>query len=247
MPGADFAAPPGFRRRFVVTPMAGRVTAAVEDDFHCMAVTLHHDGRTITRAEPVMDRWPWTTCPGAQQVLRVTFEGIALSEAARRGQKQANCTHLYDLAVLAAAHAAEPVPVRYDILVSDPVEGLAGAEIRRDGELVHRLELRDMVVASPPELAGTSLLKLGGWIESLAAGEQEAARLLRWGAILAHGRTIPLPEQSDATKLPPNCFTFQPENSIRAQRIGRIVDFSREPVEPLGHFDGERFERRTAD
>ncbi len=39
---------PGFRRRFLVTPLPGRVTAAVEDDYHSMAVILHHDGARIS-------------------------------------------------------------------------------------------------------------------------------------------------------------------------------------------------------
>lgn len=74
----DLAALPGFRRRFLVTPQPDCVTAAVEDDYHCMAVTLHHDGATIARIEAEMDRAPWTTCPGAAGVLKSTFEGATL-------------------------------------------------------------------------------------------------------------------------------------------------------------------------
>jgi hypothetical protein len=234
---------PGFRRRFRVTPEAGLVTAALEDDYHAMAVTLGHDGQRIVAVEPQMDRAPWTTCPGAIEVLRATFIGVALAEAESvvRRQKQANCTHLYDLAVLAAAHAGDSRPFACEIIVSDPVDGLAVAEIRRDGEAILRFEHRDDRMIAPADVAGLSLFKLRGWIDSLPPASREAARLLQWGTILAHGRTIPLAEQSDATLLPPSCFTFQPENRGAAQRVGRIIDFSDGPAEPLERFDGHRF------
>jgi hypothetical protein len=234
----------GFRRRFLVTPLPGRASAALEDDIHCMAVTLHHDGVLVTRVEAEMERWPWTTCPGAIDVLRATFEGAALAEAAARGMKQANCTHLYDLAVLAASHAGESAPTRYEIVVSDPVDGLVTAEIRRDGNAVHRIVHRDDTVLEPAELARVSLFKMRGWIESLSGLQQEAARLLQWGTILAHGRTIPLVQQSDAGRIPPNCYTFQPENKVHAKRFGRIIDFSRAAAEPLDHFGRNGFEPR---
>jgi hypothetical protein len=57
--------------------------------------------------------------------------------------------------------------------------------------------------------------------------------VLRWGAIIAHGRAIPLANQSDAAKMPPTCFTFQPQNKVKAVRIGEIRDFSRGTAAPL--------------
>lgn len=232
---------PGFRRRLLVTPRPETVTAAVEDDYHCMAVTLFHDGTTVTEIEGVMERMPWTTCPGAPAVLKTTFQGVALDEVAARGAKQANCTHLHDLAVLAAAHATDTGPTHYDILVSDPVDGLVAAEIRREGQVIHRFEHRADMVTSPAVIAGVSVFKLRGWIETLNGLEREAARLLQWGTILAHGRTTPMDRQSDASRMPPNCFTFQPENAANAVRVGQVVDFSGGRREPLSHFDGQAF------
>ncbi|MET0270276.1 MAG: DUF2889 domain-containing protein [Sphingomonas sp.] len=235
----------GFRRRFVVTPGAGAVTAAVEDDYHCMAVTLRHDGATVTAIDPVMERAPWTTCPGAPAVLRATFTGVALAKVSARTAKQANCTHLHDLAVLAAAHADDAAPVIFDILASDAVDGVVTAEIRRDGVALVRITHRDDVIVTPVEIAGISLFKLRDWINALDEPYREAARLLQWGAILAHGRAIPIARQSDASLMPPNCYTFQPENKARATRIGRIIDFTAENAAPLDHFDGERFIARA--
>lgn len=224
---------PGFRRRFRIVPAAETVTASVEDDFHCMTVILRHDGALITGAEARMIRAPWTTCPGAAQVLQETFIGTTLAAAARRGLKPANCTHLYDLAVLAAGHAQDAETVTYDVLVADPIDGRGDAEIRRDGAPLLRWTIAGTIVAYPAELAGTGLLQLRGWIDTLDPALREAAKILQWGSLIAHGRQRPLEEQSDATRMPANCFTFQPETARNAVRVGKIVDFSRDEREPL--------------
>lgn len=234
-----------FRRRIRIEPGTGRVRAALEDDFHCMAVILHHDGVRISGIEADMDRAPWTTCPGARAVLETTFRGTALADAARRGEKQANCTHLYDLAVLAAAHAADGVPLVYDIEVSDPVDGLWHAAISTGSEVLVQFSHCDNIVIQPDEITGTSLFGLRGWIEALPEPQREAARLLQWAAILAHGRVIPMERQSDASVIPPNCFTFQPERKGDARRVGRVIDFSASDAAPLDHLGPSGFAPRA--
>ena len=231
----------GFRRRFRITPRDGGVTAAVEDDFHCMAVTLAHDGTIITSVDAVMDRWPWTTCPGATVELATTFTGSALSDVAKRGLKTANCTHLYDLAVFAAAHAGHAATTIYDVFVSDAAGGQKYCEIRSWGAVVLDWTMVDDVLVAPDGLAGTHLMQLRDWIATLDPATREVARILQWAALIAHGRSIPLADQSDATRMPPNCFTFQPDRAKRAVRIGEIVDFSMGARQPLDHFDGRAF------
>ncbi len=224
---------PGFRRRFVITPAANRVSSEVEDDYHCMGVTLHHDGQVVTKVESAMQRAPWTTCPGAIAMLEKTFTGVPLDGFLKRGQKKANCTHLHDLAIFAATHALDKGPLVYDLLVSDPVDGQRQAEIRRNGtRLLGWTQAGDRMVA-PEELAGVAFDGMRAWLESLDPEDQEAARMLRWGTILAHGRTIAWDRQSDSSRLPlGNCYTFQPERAAAAQRIGIIRDFSQGP-QPL--------------
>jgi hypothetical protein len=218
---------PGFRRRFLVTPGTGWVRSAVEDDYHCMAVTLHHRDGIVTTVEPQMQRAPWTTCPGAVQQLVATFTGVPLDGFVTRGDKPANCTHLHDLALLGAAHACDAEPLVYDILVSDPVESWREVELRRNGVRVLGWVEREQRIVEPAELAGRRLDELRTWIDTLTPDLQEAARLLRWGAMLAHGRTIPMERQSDASRMPPNCYSFQPERARVARRVGEIRDFSR--------------------
>lgn len=225
---------PGFRRRFRVTPGRGWVRSEVEDDYHHMTVILRHEAGVVTEIEPTMHRVPWTTCPGAPQQLRQTFVGVALGAFAARGEKSANCTHLHDLAVLAAAHAQDREPLAYDILVSDPVDGRRQVELRRNGEPLLGWTDQDNRILEPAELAGQGLFDpLRPWIDTLDPQQQEAARLMRWGAILAHGRTIPMERQSDASRMPPNCYSFQPQRKAQARRIGEIKDFSRGTAQPL--------------
>lgn len=224
---------PGYRRRIRITPGQGWVQSEVEDDFHCMSVIVRHDGRVATSLEPEMRRAPWTTCPGAVEQLRQTFTGVALDQFAVRGEKQANCTHLHDMALLAAGHAFDAEPLVYDLLVSDPVDGVRHAELRRNGDPLLCWSVDGFRIVAPVELAGMSLDNMRTWIDSLDPKLQEAARLLRWGNMVANGRIIPLDQQSDATQMPPNCFTFQPHRAAVAERVGVIRDFSFGPAQPL--------------
>lgn len=230
---------PGYRRRFVITPEPGRVRADLEDDYHCMTVTVHHADGIATSIEPSMHRWPWTTCPGAEAVLVTTFGAVPLDRFAQHGDKASNCTHLYDLATLAAAHALDDSPLVYDVLFSDPACGRSRAELRRNGETMLAWTIEDGVIVEPAAFAGTFLMKLKPVLEQLDAAGQEAAKILRWGILVGGGRSIPLSEQSDATKVPPNCFTFQPAMAAKAVRFGAIRDFSTGRERPL---DGAKTE-----
>jgi hypothetical protein len=235
---------PHFRRRFVATPGPSFVTAALEDDYHCMAVALRHDGITITAVEAEMDRWPWTTCPGATEVIAATFTGVALAEATARGDKTANCTHLYDLVLLAAGHALDERRTVFDAYIADPVDGASVAKLCRDGVPVLRWTLRDREIIAPKEIAGTSVFMLRPWLAKLHPPEREAARLLQWATIMASGRVTPMAEQSEAALMPPNCYTLQPERAKVADRVGQVFDFSRNRDQPLEHFDGSAFAPR---
>ena len=226
----------GFWRRFRLTPSPGAVQAEVEDDFHCMSVIVFHDGYRATQIVINMRRAPWSTCPGAQERLAQTFTGVDLAQFPARGEKKANCTHLYDLAQMAAGHAGSEEQVIYDILVSDPEEGQRNAEIRRNGVTLLSWVESGFKIVKPEAAAGIRLDQLRAWIETLAPQLQEPARMLQWGNMLANGRIIPLEQQSDATKMPPSCYTFQPERAVLAKRIGVIRRFSPGVDQPLDNY-----------
>lgn len=224
---------PGYRRSISIAPTTGRVEINLEDDFHHMRVTLTHAEGVVTGVEAHMVRAPWTTCPGAEARLKQTFTGQRLDSFRHVGERTTNCTHLHDMALLGAAHAHDQTPTRFDILVSDPVDGHIDAELRRNGETKLHWTLRGFAIETPTEAAGIGLMQLSPYIASLSGENQEEARLLRWGAIIAHGRAIPLDRQSNAEAMPANCFTFQPETAKRAVRVGEIRDFTASGEQPL--------------
>lgn len=234
---------PGYRRCLRVKAGGGMVVAQMEDDYHCMSVTLEHDGERVTAIIPDMHRAPWTTCPGAPAILVETFAGLPLKDVTARRDKQANCTHLHDLAVLAAAHAHECGGFTYAIFASDPVDGERVLELRRDGApLMHWVE-RDGILVSPDSISGKTLLTLRDWIAALPEAEREAARLLQWASIVAHGRTLPWDRLYLAENMPPNCYGFQPERVASATRIGKIVDFSGAGAGPLDTYGANEISR----
>lgn len=218
----DPATVAGYRRFVRVEPAAGEVVAMLEDDLHCMAVRLRHDGETVLAVAPLTDRAPWNICPGAQAVLVDTFTGVALSEVTARRDKKQNCTHLHDLAVLAAAHAGDEAALEYRIYASDPDHGARVLEIRRDGRWLHRWVERNGVLAAPAEISGLTLLSLRDWIAGLVGEAQEAARLLQWASLVAHGRAMTRQQRRAAAGMQPSCYAFQPE------RV-ESVDFWQEP------------------
>lgn len=224
---------PGYRRRIMIDAAEGVSWAMLEDDFHSMAVTLHHDGRKVLSLEPVMERAPWTTCPGAVAQLCRTFAGVTLAEVNARREKRSNCTHLHDLAVLAAAHARDRGTFVYDVLVSDPVEGRRRLELRRDGAVVFQWVEQDRLLVEPLDLAGLSLATLRDWIASLPEEKREAARVLQWAAMVGRGRAIMGEMTSRKVDRPADCYAAQPERVEEARRIGEWIDFSSGDTRPL--------------
>lgn len=232
----------GYRRNVIVTPSAGKCTTALEDDYHAMVVTITHDGSVITGLTSEMVRVPWSTCPGAAEVISRTFIGVSLQEAAKRGDKRLNCTHLYDLTLLAAAHALDDGPTFYAIAASDKVDGLVDAEIRLNGQPVLSVAHCNDVLTYPEAVVGRTLFDMRDWIAGLPdAATREAARLLQWATIIAHGRALTLEQHGDISRTPASCYTFQEERRHDAVRLPTILDFSDCSATPLAGFDGERF------
>ncbi|WP_174273148.1 DUF2889 domain-containing protein [Sphingomonas bacterium] len=232
---SDLAPKPAYRRRILIDPAAGQVTAELEDDYHRMTVTLVHRDGIVVEVASAMKRAPWTLCRGAMARLAETFTHVALSDIARRGEKTQNCTHLHDLALFAAAHAADRAPTAYDIQVTDPVRDAREASLVRNGVPLLHWTIVDDRIAAPPELAGRSLRDLGDWIARQEAAGAEAGRILRWATMIARGRSIDIPAGISATAFPAGtCFNFQPERQHDSIRLpGVDIDFSLPGREPL--------------
>ncbi len=241
-----------YRRRIrLVATAPDTVEAALEDDFHHFEVTLRHDRARVTDVEARSVRWPWSTCPAAAGPLRELI-GMPLSSrclaVGDHADPHANCTHMFDLAGLAVAHAYRGSPTyavarrQYDAEV--PYGPVAGPprEVRllRDGTPALTWILEGRGIVEPPEFAGAPWV--GGffrWADrTLPVEEAEAAIVLRRACEIGMGRGMDLDAVDRADELADLmrgvCFTMQPAVIGTALRNkGTIRDFSDSPDELL--------------
>ena len=229
------------RRIILGAPDTATVVAALEDDFHRFALTLHHDGARVTGCTGEAIRYPWSECPGALTVLS-ELKDVPL---ARRGtsisahvDSHANCTHLFDLAGLAVAHAAAGRTRREYLAVvpdRDP-EGRTHARLSCDGTEMLAWEVAGLQVQSPSPYSGVQLR--GGFLkwaaEHLADEEAEWATVLRRACEISWGRQAPLDGLERAVEVGDFmigvCHTFTAGRAEVALRIkGSVRDFSGRP------------------
>jgi hypothetical protein len=211
----------GLRRLQLIDPQPGRVTAEVEDDYHRFFVELNHDGERITAVATNAKRFPWTTCPSAGDHLAARLTGAALGDVATREEPLTHCTHMLDLAILAAAHAAETEPVLYEMLVDDPRVGAREAILRRNGAETLRWLIDDTILVAPGMMAGRDLRQLRHWIEEIDPALREPARVLRRGAYIARGRGFDFSQLTTASAVNAAvaCYTFSREHGDDAWHI----------------------------
>ena len=235
-----------FLRRIRLTSDGREVLAELEDDFHHFEVRLGHDGAEVTAISGAAVRYPWSTCAEASSAL-ARMVGMALSRRSTAHaavvSPRANCTHLFDLAGLAVAHAAAGRQRRqYDARVPDRVDGRTRATLHRDGALVLEWDVAGRAILGPPPFDGQRLRGSGfiTWAEGeLDEDQAEAALVLRRALDIGMGRGMdldPVPNaQAIAEMVGPVCFSFQPERAPVALRMkGTTWDFAQHPERLLG-------------
>lgn len=185
-----------YRRRIRLTRTGRRVLGELEDDCHGFRVSLEHDDRVVTALSGEVLRAPLSTCPGAVAPLQ-SLVGLALdapvSSIVASVNPRSNCTHLYDLSLLAIAHVAYRDAVRvYDIEVVDqPTEGIpARAEVFLGGKSCHRWWVDRARIVEPVAYAGRPVLGgFAAWASDAFAGPaREAAFVLSKGIFVACSR-----------------------------------------------------------
>lgn len=234
-----------YRRRIrLVNVDAGTVVGGLEDDFHYFVVTIRHDGAVVTGTEAVAHRWPWTTCPDAGDRL-AELVGMALSPRCLAvgavTDPRMQCTHQFDLAGLAIAHATRAAEVRqYDAEVPFGAQagGPVAVRLRRDGEEALVWTLDGFACVDPEPYASAPWR--GGFLKwadtTLPVEEAEAAAVLRRSCDIGIGRgahleTYPRASMLDMGRVPV-CYTFQPEQAeVSFRQVGTIRDWD-------GHVDG---------
>jgi len=234
-----------YRRRIrVEITGADTVEGGLEDDFHHFEVTLQHAGGDVTSVEARSVRWPWTTCPDAAGPLRALV-GMPLSNrclaVGDHADPHANCTHMFDLAGLAVAHAARGGPIgatrQYDVEIPFAAQRGGEVEVRlwRDGDLVLTWTLVGRCVAPAPY---SEAPWRGGFLrwadQSLEPDAAEAAIVLRRACDIGMGRGMDLDGVDRADELEDLmlgvCYSMQPTQiRVALRNKGTIRDFDDDP------------------
>jgi hypothetical protein len=241
-----------YHRRIRLTAQPGIVLGELEDDFHHFRVRVAHDGIRVRSVEGEGVRFPWTTCPLAVAAL-APLAGMTLSlRSTAVGDvvpARSNCTHMFDLAGLAVAHAARGGDVRqYDAVIPDRDGTRTRAALYRDGSRLLSWDVDLRMILGPEPFSGRLLRGRGregflAWAErELDADTAEAAIVLRRACDISHGRSQDLDAIDRAAELADvmsgSCFTFQPETWPVSLRVkGSIRDFTGREDELLSNDD----------
>ena len=230
-----------YRRRIRLESEPGRVTGELQDDFHHFAVDLRHAGGRVTDARGGGLRMPWATCGGAVPVLAEIHDapvGARPRQTAALTDPRRHCTHLFDLACLAVAHAGRgPGAARcYDVSIPDRRGGATTASLSLDGSPFLVWELQGDRILGPEPFAGRAISSrdFGAFAAGLDAGMSEAASVLRRAVFISVGRRYDFERMRDAGEFASvvggACHSFSPEQLPHARRNpGTRRDFGADP------------------
>ncbi len=235
--------PPGFRRRVVLHPGEGWIAGAIEDDMHHFRLRFEHAQGVILAAQGSAVRHPWTGCGGAPGHIVERLTGEALADVALRDPME-HCTHMFDLAVLMAAHAHDTAPSQYDMRVADRVEGRTTATLDFNGKERMRLQLEGTVIATPEPFVGLDLRRVSQWKHEFDAETAELAVIMRRAVYVSSARGYKMRvgvkgPQSPLAKHAP-CYNYRSPVVETTRSLYEVRDFSTGDVEPLQDLDFER-------
>lgn len=238
-----------YRRRIrLVARTPDTVEAGIEDDFHHFRITLRHDGAHVRALAAVQAiRIPWTTCGDAGAQLQM-LEGMPLERSClavgRWTSPHQQCTHMFDLAGLAAAHAYRRViessahSRQYDAEVPYGFDRGERKDVQlwRDGTSILTWTLEGDRVVAPSPFSDVPFT--GGFFRwaatSLPPDDAEGAIVLRRACTIGMGRGMDQDAWSTAADVSAGptgvCYSQQPERRGVALRVrGNIRDFDPDP------------------
>ena len=237
---------PGIYRRHIrIQSHTGEVRADMEDDGHRFGVVVCHDGRAVTAIQGLPLRTPWTLCPDAASVLPALV-GMPLDPsplaAIRYTDAKQQCTHMFDLACLAIAHAARGTALR-EYAIEAPWYTLAGSRtmtLRRDGREVWTWTLDGVSrITAPEPFASVDVRRLMTWGEENIkdVDELEALFIMRRAVMISGSRVMdldPIPNPAATGHGLGSCYVHQPVLIEAARRrVGSTLDFTDRPDAPL--------------
>lgn len=228
-----------FYRRVIFDVTATECRVAMEDEHHHFVVELGHDGKHITSVASTAHRTPWSICPQAERRLQ-DFVGqplrsrIAVKLDEIDGKQQ--CTHQYDLVMVALSQALRPGRREYVTRVSGRMHEYRHSELWLDDEKVLDWHLRGTVIDSDDAFDQRDLRNILSWAEeSLDDATLEALYVKRRAVMVAASKGVNLDLISDAGQIMSRqagaCFVFQPE---RADGAKRVIGSSRKDVYGAG-------------
>jgi hypothetical protein len=231
---------PGLWRRIVLQPGPGWIGGALEDDIHRFHLRFDHAEGRISRAYAEALRHPWSACPGAAPHIAAELTGALLADVAAR-DPALHCTHLYDLAVVLAAHADDTQPSRFDMRVADRAGERTTATLTENGTQVLRWQLEATAITGGDH-AGQDLRKLSSWKQVLPPREAERATVLRRAVFISGARQFTAPASQTAADQGSLrmgvCFNYQLPQAAQSVRTPNwLNDFSLSGSEPLAGFD----------
>ncbi|HJW55573.1 MAG TPA: DUF2889 domain-containing protein [Burkholderiaceae bacterium] len=236
---------PGIYRRCIrIVTSEKEARADLEDDLHRYTVIIRHDGTCITAIEGVPVRVPWSLCPQSVKALDLLI-GMPLSPhplaVFRHTDGAHQCTHMFDLAGLAIAHAARGIRLRqYDIEAPYLQEqGARSLLLRRDGVEVLHWTIDGATLLAPEAFAGRDIKRLAAWAESAYPDpdDYEAIVVLRRAVLISKARLHDwdiFPTAADTNHGTGACYVFQPGVQERATRMkGTTREFTDAPQRML--------------
>lgn len=238
-----------YRRRVRIVTAAGEARADLEDDLHRVGAVIRHDGACVTAVEGKPIRVPWSLCPQSTARLE-RLVGMALSPHPLAGYRHTpgpeQCTHMFDMAGLAIAHAARgSAGCTYDAAVPVAEEdGPQTATLHRDGVLVLRWTVDGTRLTAPALYAGQDLRRLPDWGETALPDldAYEAMIVLRRAMLISGSRRVDVDAFTTAfaTGYPLGaCYVYQRGTAERAERNrGTRRDFSEGAERLLGDLGG---------
>lgn len=227
------------RRRIRLVNRPGAVAAALDDNHHAMHAVLYHDGVRVTDIDAALIRMPTTVCPGAALAIR-ELAGMRLDTpmAVLYGddRPRRNCTHLFDLAVLAMAQArrtGEDARV-YDAVIPDETTAPAVIELQCNGARLLAWTVSQGTLVAPEKWRGKPMVSgFAAWAVQAMTGETlEAAMVLHKAYFVSRGRRFyvggatgrPLTENKRMMGV---CYAYGPERAEAGTFLGdHVRDFS---------------------
>lgn len=216
-----------FFRRVIFDVTETECQVAMEDEHHYFVLNLGHDGERITSVNSTARRTPWTICPQAAARLQ-DFVGqplrqrIAVDLPAIDSKQQ--CTHQYDLLMLALTQARHPGRREYVVKIIGAAHEYRHAELWLNDEQLFDWRLRGTTIHSSDECDQQDLRSIMPWAEQMLSDRKlEALFALRRAVMVASSKGINLDLIKNAGQAmvvrAGACFVFQPERAEQAHRV----------------------------